>query len=69
MAHNLGLQVDISEVDGKTSMTEEEIEVRRVTWWGCYVVDKYVLLGSWANGSCSLTLHSQVVLHRLGKAE
>lgn len=40
MAHNLGLQIDIRNVNSKTSMSEEEVEVRRVTWWGCYVVDK-----------------------------
>jgi hypothetical protein len=43
MAHNLGLHLDVSELRGGANMTEQESEVRRVTWWGCYVVDKYAV--------------------------
>lgn len=40
MAHNLGLHMDSSKWTTATSMSEEEVEARKVTWWGCYVVDK-----------------------------
>lgn len=40
MAHNLGLHMDSSKWTTATSMSEEEAEARKVTWWGCYVVDK-----------------------------
>ncbi|RNJ56474.1 hypothetical protein D7B24_007193 [Verticillium nonalfalfae] len=41
MAHNLGLHVDLSDWTSNTPMSPEEVEARKVTWWGCYVVDNY----------------------------
>ncbi|KAK1461739.1 nitrogen assimilation transcription factor nit-4 [Colletotrichum cuscutae] len=41
MAHNLGLHLDCSKWATAGLLTEEEAEARKVTWWGCYVVDKY----------------------------
>lgn len=40
MAHNLGLHLDCSKWTATGLVSEEEAEVRKVTWWGCYVVDK-----------------------------
>lgn len=40
MAHNLGLHLDSSKWTTTASVSEEEVETRKVTWWGCYVVDK-----------------------------
>lgn len=40
MAHNLGLHLDSSKWTTTTLVPEEEAEARKVTWWGCYVVDK-----------------------------
>ncbi|KKY34463.1 putative nitrogen assimilation transcription factor nit-4 [Diaporthe ampelina] len=41
MAHNLGLHLDSSKWTTTASVSEEEVEARKVTWWGCYVVDNY----------------------------
>ncbi|GKT84469.1 nitrogen assimilation transcription factor nit-4 [Colletotrichum tofieldiae] len=40
MAHNLGLHLDCSKWTTVGMVSEEEAEARKVTWWGCYVVDK-----------------------------
>ncbi|KAF6813793.1 fungal specific transcription factor [Colletotrichum plurivorum] len=40
MAHNLGLNLDCSEWTASGLLSETEVETRKVTWWGCYVVDK-----------------------------
>lgn len=39
MAFDLGLNVDASDL-GAHSLSEEEIDARRITFWGCYIVDK-----------------------------
>lgn len=41
MAFDLGLNVDSSNLSAH-SLSEEEIDARRITFWGCYIVDKYV---------------------------
>lgn len=40
MAHNLGLHLDSSKWTITVSLSDEDSEARKVTWWGCYVVDK-----------------------------
>ncbi|KAF4779066.1 fungal specific transcription factor [Colletotrichum scovillei] len=45
MAHNLGLHLDCSKWATAGLLTEEEAEARKVTWWGCYVVDKLFSTG------------------------
>lgn len=40
MAHNLGLHLDSSKWTTTALVPEEDAEARKVTWWGCYVVDK-----------------------------
>lgn len=40
MAHNLGLHMDCSAWVTAGLLSEDEAEVRKVTWWGCFVVDK-----------------------------
>jgi hypothetical protein len=40
MAHTLGLNVDCSSWVASTQITPLEEEVRRVAWWGCFLVDK-----------------------------
>ena len=39
MACDLGLDVD----SGTSSLDEKEIDARRITFWGCFLFDKYVL--------------------------
>ncbi|THZ79644.1 hypothetical protein D6C84_07817 [Aureobasidium pullulans] len=41
MAHNLGLHMDCSEWVTAGLISGDEAEVRKVTWWGCFVVDNY----------------------------
>ncbi|KAG8163233.1 hypothetical protein KVR01_006530 [Diaporthe batatas] len=45
MAHNLGLHLDSSKLIATGSLSGEEVEARKVTWWGCYVVDKLFSCG------------------------
>ncbi|KAK1673372.1 fungal-specific transcription factor domain-containing protein [Colletotrichum godetiae] len=45
MAHNLGLHLDCSKWATAGLLSEEEAEARKVTWWGCYVVDKLFSTG------------------------
>ncbi|KAL1967889.1 hypothetical protein VTN77DRAFT_2306 [Rasamsonia byssochlamydoides] len=39
MAYDLGLNVDVTMI-GANKLTEEEIDARRVTFWGCFLFDK-----------------------------
>jgi hypothetical protein len=41
MAFDLGLNVDAA-TPGSHNLTEEEIDARRITFWGCYLIDKLV---------------------------
>jgi hypothetical protein len=41
MAYDLGLNVDDSTL-GNNKFTEEEVDARRVTFWGCFLFDKFV---------------------------
>lgn len=41
MASDLGLNVDSSSL-GARSLSAEEIDARRITYWGCFFIDKYV---------------------------
>lgn len=43
MAMNLGMHLDCSLCVSEGLLSVEEAEVRNVTWWGCYVLDKYAL--------------------------
>ncbi|KAI5305166.1 hypothetical protein KEM56_005108, partial [Ascosphaera pollenicola] len=40
MALDLGLNVDPTELDSN-NFTPEELDTRRVTFWGCFLIDKY----------------------------
>lgn len=40
MAYNLGLHMDCTAWVSSGLISEDEAEVRKVTWWGCFVVDK-----------------------------
>lgn len=42
MAYDLGLNVDASSVGG-SKLTDEEIDARRITFWGCFLFDKWVV--------------------------
>ncbi|KAL2011566.1 hypothetical protein VTN00DRAFT_4284 [Thermoascus crustaceus] len=39
MAYDLGLNVDAAGI-GANTLTEEEIDARRITFWGCFLFDK-----------------------------
>lgn len=44
MAYDLGLEMQLN-MDNKTSnLSDEDIDARRITFWGCYQFDKYELL-------------------------
>lgn len=43
MAFDLGLNLDVSSL-GSHTLSDEEIDARRITFWGCYLFDKYVML-------------------------
>ncbi|KAK7215928.1 hypothetical protein V2G26_003931 [Clonostachys chloroleuca] len=45
MALNLGLHVDCSKCVPAGLLTPEEVEDRRVTWWGIYMLDKLFNIG------------------------
>lgn len=40
MAYDLGLNVDVTSL-GSSSLSEKDIDARRITFWGCYLFDKY----------------------------
>lgn len=42
IAYNLGLNLDCQKWVHQKKITEEEAEIRRITWWGCYLLDKCV---------------------------
>jgi hypothetical protein len=39
MAQDIGLNLEVASADGE-HMSEEEIDARKVTYWGCFVFDK-----------------------------
>lgn len=41
MAFDLGLNLDAANL-GAHGLNEEEIDARRITFWGCYLIDKWV---------------------------
>jgi hypothetical protein len=41
MAFDLGLNLDSKNL-GSHNLSDEEIDARRITFWGCYLIDKYV---------------------------
>lgn len=43
MASDLGLNLDVSS-HGTQNLDDDEIDARRITFWGCYLFDKYVHL-------------------------
>lgn len=42
MALDIGLNLDTTNL-GPQSLSEDEIDARRITFWGCYLIDKWVL--------------------------
>lgn len=42
MAVNLGLNCDCSRWVAAGLISDEEEEVRKIAWWGCYSLDKLV---------------------------
>lgn len=41
IAYNLGLNLDCQTWVNQQKISEEEAEIRRITWWGCYLLDKF----------------------------
>lgn len=54
MAIDLGLNVDAANL-GAHSLSDEEVDARRITFWGCFLIDKYVDVV--CADECSLTKH------------
>ena len=42
MACDLGLQVDAPAMSESSSLKDEELDARKITFWGCFLFDKYV---------------------------
>lgn len=40
MACDLGLNIDSPGIIGESNLTEEDIDARRITFWGCFLFDK-----------------------------
>lgn len=43
MAFDIGLNVDAANLDAH-NLSDEEMDARRITFWGCYLIDKYISL-------------------------
>ena len=43
MAADLGLPIDAPAISENSTLKDEEIDARRITFWGCFLFDKYVL--------------------------
>jgi hypothetical protein len=41
MAFNLGLHIDCSSAVEDGVIDGEEAEARNITWWGCYMLNRY----------------------------
>lgn len=41
MAGDLGLNVDAAPMNESSRLTDEDIDARRITFWGCFLFDKY----------------------------
>ncbi|KAJ4351529.1 uncharacterized protein N0V89_006872 [Didymosphaeria variabile] len=52
MACDLGLNIDMT---SKSKIEETEEDARRITFWGCFLFDKYVLLMSWVGGNADFS--------------
>ncbi|GJC92669.1 ATP-dependent DNA helicase pif1 [Colletotrichum higginsianum] len=66
MAINLGMHLDCSPCVSEGTLSAEEAEVRNVTWWGCYVLDKYRLLLSFPGKKSQWLIPKQALQHRPG---
>ncbi|KIX92443.1 uncharacterized protein Z520_11918, partial [Fonsecaea multimorphosa CBS 102226] len=45
VAYNLGLNLDCQNWVQQNKITEEQSEIRKITWWGCYLLDKLFNIG------------------------
>lgn len=63
MAYDLGLNFD-SINHGPGKLNEEDVDARRITFWGCYLFDKWVesLLYHFFFGGASLTFSCQMLV-------
>lgn len=41
LACDLGLNVDVSPINESSRLADEDIDARRITFWGCFLFDKY----------------------------
>ncbi|KAI9162840.1 FAD-containing monooxygenase EthA [Paramyrothecium foliicola] len=64
MAFNLGLNLDMSSWVKSGSISEFEAEVRSVTWWGCFRLDKLFAMGQ---GRPSMTRQADMTCPRLSQ--
>lgn len=58
MALNLGLNIDCSQWVASGLIGEDEAEVRKVTWWGCFTLDKYVISSLTCSHALKLTFQA-----------
>lgn len=50
MAMDLGLNVDAPGLNHDSTLSAEDIDARRITFWGCFLFDKYVGVRLWCGG-------------------
>lgn len=64
MACDLGLNVDSGGLTayGDSNLNEEEVDARRITIWGCFLFDKYVIIFDAHIGSANVDLFSQMLV-------
>ncbi|BCS29525.1 fungal specific transcription factor domain-containing protein [Aspergillus puulaauensis] len=55
MAYNLGLNLDCASWVAAGMISEQDAEVRRITWWGCYKLDKLYCIGLGRPGTTRLS--------------
>lgn len=44
MACDLGLNVDAAPINESSRLADGDIDARRITFWGCFLFDKYVMI-------------------------
>jgi hypothetical protein len=46
VAFNLGLNLDPTGLRNAGTISEDDMNVRQVAWWGCYTLDKFVAMST-----------------------
>lgn len=44
MAYDMGLNIDCSKQVISGDMAVREVEIRKITWWACYKLDRFAIM-------------------------